>query len=106
MNKIVGSPSFMTSRLTPRSAIAAPHHANFCDPRWSASILTYALGRRVAGRRVAIVASILYGYSSLVFRYHAYERECFVAPLLLVAVAGGIDEAGADEGGAPYPGPK
>src|ERR1700704_1605419 len=32
----------MTSRLTPRSAIAAPHHANFCDPRWSATILTYA----------------------------------------------------------------
>ena len=59
---------------------------------FATSILTYALGRRVAGRRAAIVASILYGYSSLVFRYHAYERECFVAPLLLLAAIVTLDE--------------
>ena len=59
---------------------------------FASSILTYALARRVAGRRAAIVASILYGYSSLVFRYHAYERECFVAPLLLLAAIVTLDE--------------
>jgi hypothetical protein len=59
---------------------------------FATSILTYALGRRVAGRRAAIVASILYGYSSLVFRYHAYERESFVAPLLLLAAIVTLDE--------------
>ena len=48
---------------------------------FATSILTYALARRVAGRPTAIAASILYAYSSLVFRYHAYERESFVAPL-------------------------
>jgi hypothetical protein len=51
---------------------------------FATSLLTYALARRVAGRPVAIAASILYAYSSLVFRYHAYERECFVAPLIIV----------------------
>src|SRR4029077_6279038 len=60
---------------------------------FATSILTYALGRGVAGRRAAIVASILYGYSSLVFRYHAYERECFVAPLLLMTSIFAIDES-------------
>jgi hypothetical protein len=59
---------------------------------FATSILTYVLGRRVAGRRAAIVASILYGYSSLVFRYHAYERESFVAPLLLLAAIVTVDE--------------
>ena len=59
---------------------------------FASSILTYALGRRVAGRRAAIVGSILYGYSSLVFRYHAYERESFIAPLLLLAAIITLDE--------------
>ena len=59
---------------------------------FASSILTYALGRRVAGRRAAIVASILYGYSSLVFRYHAYERESFIAPLILLAAIVTLDE--------------
>ncbi len=59
---------------------------------FASSLLTYALARRVAGRRAAIVASILYGYSSLVFRYHAYERESFIAPLILLAAIVTLDE--------------
>ena len=46
---------------------------------FATSLVTYALARRVAGRPTAIAASILYAYSSLVFRYHVYERESFVA---------------------------
>ena len=60
---------------------------------FATSILTYALARRVAGRPTAIAASILYAYSSLVFRYHAYERECFVAPLLLLGAMITLDDA-------------
>jgi Dolichyl-phosphate-mannose-protein mannosyltransferase len=57
------------------------------------SLLTFSLARRVAGRPTAIAASILYAYSSLVFRYHAYERECFVAPLLVLAAIVTLDDA-------------
>src|SRR5579863_6740958 len=60
---------------------------------FATSLLTYALARRVAGRPAAIDASILYGYSSLVFRYHAYERESFVAPLMLLAAIVALDDA-------------
>ncbi len=60
---------------------------------FATSILTYALARRGAGRPVAIAASILYAYSSLVFRYHAYERESFVAPLLILAAIVTLDDA-------------
>ena len=59
---------------------------------FAASLLTYSLARRVAGRPVAICASILYGYSSLVFRYHAYERESFIAPLMLLAAIVTLDD--------------
>src|SRR5260370_20360120 len=59
---------------------------------FAASVLTYSLARRVAGRPSAIAASILYGYSSLVFRYHAYERASFFAPLILLAAMVTLDE--------------
>jgi len=59
---------------------------------FATSLLTYALARRVAGRPTAIAASILYAYSSLVFRYHAYERESFVAPLLIFAAIVTLDD--------------
>jgi hypothetical protein len=59
---------------------------------FAASILTYSLARRVAGRPAAILASILYAYSSLVFRYHAYERESFIAPLILLAAIVTLDD--------------
>ena len=59
---------------------------------FATSLLTYALARRVAGRPAAIAASILYAYSSLVFRYHAYERESFVAPLLVLAAIVTLDD--------------
>ena len=59
---------------------------------FATSILTYSLARRIAGRPAAIAASIVYAYSSLVFRYHAYERECFVAPLLILAAIVTLDD--------------
>jgi Dolichyl-phosphate-mannose-protein mannosyltransferase len=59
---------------------------------FATSLLTYALARRVAGRPTAICASILYAYSSLIFRYHAYERESFVAPLLILAAIVTLDD--------------
>src|ERR1700691_3524551 len=59
---------------------------------FAASILTWSLARRVAGRPTAIAASILYAYSSLVFRYHVYERESFVAPLLVLGALVTLDD--------------
>ena len=52
---------------------------------YATSLLTFKLAVRMTTRRAAIGAAILYATSSLVFRYHVYERECFVAPLILVA---------------------
>ncbi len=49
------------------------------------SVLTFILARRVANRRAAVCAAILYATSSLVFRYHVYERECFVAAAVVGA---------------------
>jgi hypothetical protein len=60
---------------------------------FATSLLTYALARRIAGRPAAICASILYAWSSLVFRYHAYERESFIAPLLVLAAIVTLDES-------------
>ncbi|HKN13554.1 MAG TPA: glycosyltransferase family 39 protein [Candidatus Binatus sp.] len=60
---------------------------------FATSLLTYSLARKVAGRPIAIAASILYAYSSLVFRYHAYERESFVAPLLILGAIVTLDDA-------------
>ncbi len=59
---------------------------------FATSILTWSLARRVAGRPAAISASILYAYSSLVFRYHAYERESFVAPLIILGAIVVLDD--------------
>ena len=60
---------------------------------FATSLLTYALARRIAGRPTAICASILYAWSSLIFRYHAYERESFIAPLLILAAIVTLDES-------------
>ena len=49
------------------------------------SLLTWRLGTNFASRRVATAASILYAFSSLVFRFHVYERENFIAALMLGA---------------------
>ncbi|MGH7947609.1 MAG: glycosyltransferase family 39 protein, partial [Candidatus Binataceae bacterium] len=61
---------------------------------YAANIFTYALARRATNRRAAILAALLFGFSALLFRYHVYERECFVAPVVLLAViiAGRGDE--------------
>jgi dolichyl-phosphate-mannose-protein mannosyltransferase len=57
------------------------------------SILTYALARRIADRPAAIFASIIYAYSSLIFRYHVYERESFIAPLFVLAGLIALDDS-------------
>src|SRR5579872_1594094 len=56
------------------------------------SVLTFKLAARMAPRRAAIGAAILYATSSLVFRYHVYERESFVAPLILGAAIFALDD--------------
>lgn len=61
------------------------------------SVLTCALAHKVAGRRTAICAAILYAFASLVFRYHVYERECFLG----VLVAGAALVALREDLGAP-----
>lgn len=58
------------------------------------SLLVFVLARRVASRQVAIASAILYGFASLVFRYHVYERECFIAPLLVGATYFATEESG------------
>jgi hypothetical protein len=57
------------------------------------SLLTFKLALRVSTRRAAVCAAILYATSSLVFRYHVYERECFVAPLVLAAALAALDDS-------------
>jgi hypothetical protein len=57
------------------------------------SILTYVLARRIAERPAAVIASIIYAYSSLIFRYHVYERESFIAPLFVLAGLIALDES-------------
>ncbi len=56
------------------------------------SILTFVLAQRVAGRPTAILAAAMYAFSSLTFRYHLYERECFVAPLLVWGAIVALDD--------------
>jgi hypothetical protein len=58
---------------------------------YATSLLTFKLAARVTTRRAAMSAAILYATSSLVFRYHVYERECFVAPLMLAAAILALD---------------
>jgi len=57
------------------------------------SVLVFALGTRILSRQTAWCAAILYATSSLVFRYHLYERECFVAPLVAVAAMTILDDS-------------
>ena len=67
---------------------------------FAASILTYRLAGKVAGRRGAIAGSILYAYSSLVFRHHVYERENFIVPLIIVGAIVALDDTTAAIGQA------
>ena len=59
---------------------------------YATSLLTFKLAATITNRRAATGAAILYATSSLVFRYHVYERECFVAPLLLGAAILALDD--------------
>jgi Dolichyl-phosphate-mannose-protein mannosyltransferase len=59
---------------------------------YATSLLTFSLARRVANRPTAVAAAILYAFSSIVFRYHVYERECFVAPLVIWAALVALDD--------------
>ncbi|HYL60900.1 MAG TPA: hypothetical protein VEU51_18690 [Candidatus Acidoferrales bacterium] len=60
---------------------------------FATSLLTWSLARRIVGRPAATLAAILYAWSSLAFRYHAYERECFVAPLIVLGAIVALDES-------------
>jgi Dolichyl-phosphate-mannose-protein mannosyltransferase len=62
------------------------------------SLLVFGLARRAADRPVAFASAILYGFAALVFRYHLYERECFVAPLVVGATILVVDESAAPTG--------
>lgn len=55
------------------------------------STLVYALGHRLAGRAAGSAAALIYATSSVLFRYHLFEREVFVVVPVLAAVwlAGG-----------------
>jgi hypothetical protein len=57
------------------------------------SVMVFALGARAGGRRAGVASAILYAFSSLVFRYHVYERECFVAPIVAGAAIMILDGA-------------
>jgi Dolichyl-phosphate-mannose-protein mannosyltransferase len=56
------------------------------------SILTWSLANRIAGRRAAICAAILYAFASLVFRYHVFERECFAGVAIVAATLIVLDD--------------
>jgi hypothetical protein len=58
---------------------------------WLASVLTFVLGTRAVGRTAAVWASLLLATSSLVFRYHVWAREIFVAALVLGAALAVLD---------------
>jgi hypothetical protein len=60
---------------------------------YATSLLVFGLARRAADRPVAFASAILYGFAALVFRYHLYERECFVAPLVVGATILVVDES-------------
>jgi hypothetical protein len=59
---------------------------------YATSVMTCALAERAAGRRTAIYAAILYASASLVFRYHVYERECFVGVIVAAAALVAVRE--------------
>lgn len=56
------------------------------------SALIVQIASRVAGRRTALCAALLYAFSSLVLRYHVFERECFAGALIAGAVLLVLDE--------------
>ena len=58
---------------------------------YATSVLTYVLAQRTVGRTAAVWAAALLATSSLVFRYHVWAREIFVAALGLVAALTVLD---------------
>jgi hypothetical protein len=57
------------------------------------SLLSWRLAASFASRRVASCAAILYAFSSLVFRFHVYERENFIAAIIVGAALIAIDDS-------------
>lgn len=55
----------------------------------ASSLLIYRIGRTLGGSRCGVAAALVFSWSSLVFRYHVFERELF----LLVPVLLGTDLA-------------
>jgi hypothetical protein len=60
---------------------------------YAASVLTYRLGLRITSRSAAAAGALTFACASLVFRYHVYERECFIAPMLVWCALVSIDES-------------
>lgn len=50
------------------------------------SILVYAIGDRLSGRAAGTFGALIYATSSVLFRYHVFEREVFVVVPVLAAV--------------------
>jgi len=57
------------------------------------SIMIFFIGKRLANRVVAISAAILYSVSYVIFRYHVFEREIYIAIPVLLACWFAIDLA-------------
>ncbi|MDB5107871.1 MAG: hypothetical protein JWM69_812, partial [Candidatus Binatus sp.] len=55
--------------------------------------LTFALARRASSQSSAVAAALLLSYSSLLFRYHLYERENFLVPLMVLAAMVALDDS-------------
>jgi hypothetical protein len=52
---------------------------------FAAALFVYRLGRQMAGPGAALAAGLLFSTSSVVFRYHVFEREIFVILPVLAA---------------------
>ncbi|MCD4655197.1 glycosyltransferase family 39 protein [bacterium] len=52
----------------------------------SSAILIFRIGSRVMNRATGVIASILYSWHFLVFRYHLFERETFATLAILLAL--------------------
>jgi hypothetical protein len=61
---------------------------------YTTSVLIFVVGRRAAGGRAALAASVLYACHSLVFRYHVWAREFFVTSFVLSAIVVLLSERG------------
>ena len=53
---------------------------------FAASLLVFAVGRRLGGSPTGVAAAVVFATSGLLFRYHLFEREVFLLVPVLAAV--------------------